>query len=118
MIAPPGPVLKASVPGPYTLSGRINPGGTYEDRWDITEALIPIVREELEQLVHCGCREITLDEPSMSCYGHREDSRRFVKIFAETVKPILGYLGLLLLCLLVIAFVPGISTALPRALGY
>jgi 5-methyltetrahydropteroyltriglutamate--homocysteine methyltransferase len=89
-IAPPGPVLKASLPGPYTLSGRINPGGTYEDRWDITEALIPIVREELEQLVHCGCREITLDEPSMSCYGHREDPRRFVKIFAETVKPILG----------------------------
>jgi len=89
-VAPPGPVLKASVPGPYTLSGRINPGGTYEDRWDITEALIPIVREELEQLVHCGCREITLDEPSMSCYGHREDPRRFVKIFAETVKPILG----------------------------
>ena len=27
----------------------------------------------------------------------------------QTVKPILGYLGLLLLCLLVIAFVPGIS---------
>src|SRR5882724_9381973 len=36
----------------------------------------------------------------------------------DTVKPILGYLGLLLLCLLVIAFVPGISTALPRAFGY
>jgi tripartite ATP-independent transporter DctM subunit len=36
----------------------------------------------------------------------------------QTVKPILGYLGLLLVCLLVIAFVPGISTALPRALGY
>jgi len=89
-IAPPGPVLKASVPGPYTLSGRINPGGVYKDRWDVTEALIPIVREELEQLVHCGCREITLDEPSMSCYAHREDPRRFVKIFAETVKPILG----------------------------
>src|SRR6202158_2227710 len=89
-IAPAGPVLKASVPGPYTLSGRINPGGTYGDRWDITEALIPIVREELEQLVHCGCSEITLDEPSMSCYAHREDPHRFVKIFAETVKPILG----------------------------
>jgi 5-methyltetrahydropteroyltriglutamate--homocysteine methyltransferase len=89
-IAPPGPVLKASVPGPYTLSGRISPGGIYEDRWDVTEALIPIVREELEQLVHCGCHEITLDEPSMSCYAHREDPRRFVKIFAETVKPIVG----------------------------
>ncbi len=36
----------------------------------------------------------------------------------QTVKPIMGYLGLLFLCLLVIAFVPGISTALPRALGY
>lgn len=36
----------------------------------------------------------------------------------QTVKPILGYLGLLLICLLVIAFVPGISTALPRAFGY
>jgi len=89
-IAPPGPVLKASVPGPYTLSGRISPGGIYKDRWDVTDALIPIVREELIQLVECGCREITLDEPSMSCYAHREDPRRFVKIFAETVKPILG----------------------------
>ncbi len=36
----------------------------------------------------------------------------------QTVKPILLYLGLLFLCLLVIAFVPGISTALPRAFGY
>lgn len=36
----------------------------------------------------------------------------------QTVKPIMGYLGLLLLCLLVIAFVPWLSTALPRALGY
>jgi len=36
----------------------------------------------------------------------------------QTVKPIMGYLGLLLICLLVIAFVPSISTALPRAFGY
>jgi 5-methyltetrahydropteroyltriglutamate--homocysteine methyltransferase len=89
-IAPPGPILKASVPGPYTLSGRINPGGVYEDRWQVTEALIPVVREELIGLVGCGCQEITLDEPSMSCYAHREDPRRFVEIFAETVKPIVG----------------------------
>ncbi len=89
-IAPPGPVLKASVPGPYTLSGRINPGGAYKSRWEVTEALIPIVREELKQLVECGCREITLDEPSMSCYAHREDPSRFVAIFRETVKPIVG----------------------------
>jgi TRAP-type C4-dicarboxylate transport system permease large subunit len=36
----------------------------------------------------------------------------------ETVGPIMKYLGLLLLCLLLIAFVPQISTALPRAMGY
>ncbi|HXL13342.1 MAG TPA: TRAP transporter large permease subunit [Bradyrhizobium sp.] len=36
----------------------------------------------------------------------------------QTVKPILGYLGLLLVCLLAIAFIPGISTTLPRAFGY
>jgi len=36
----------------------------------------------------------------------------------QTVKPILGYLGLLFLCLLIVAFVPAISTALPRAFGY
>ncbi len=89
-VAPPGPVLKASVPGPYTLSGRITPGGAYKSRWDVTDALIPVVRDELQQLVEAGCREITLDEPSMSCYAHREDPRRFVEIFAETVKPVLG----------------------------
>jgi TRAP-type C4-dicarboxylate transport system permease large subunit len=36
----------------------------------------------------------------------------------QTVKPIMGYLGVLFLCLLVIAFIPGISTALPHAFGY
>jgi tripartite ATP-independent transporter DctM subunit len=36
----------------------------------------------------------------------------------QTVRPIIGYLGLLLMCLLVIAFIPAISTALPRAFGY
>jgi 5-methyltetrahydropteroyltriglutamate--homocysteine methyltransferase len=89
-IAPPGPALKASVPGPYTLSGRINPGGDYKSRWDVTDALVPIVRGELERLVESGCEEITLDEPSMSCYAHREDPQRFVEIFAETVKTVAG----------------------------
>ena len=35
-----------------------------------------------------------------------------------TVRPMLGYLGLLLLCLLVIAFVPGLTLWLPHRLGY
>jgi tripartite ATP-independent transporter DctM subunit len=36
----------------------------------------------------------------------------------DTVKPILGYLGLLLACLIVIAFVPGLTMWLPTAFGY
>jgi 5-methyltetrahydropteroyltriglutamate--homocysteine methyltransferase len=89
-IAPKGPTLKASVPGPYTLSGRIAPRAKYSDRWDITEALLPIVRKELADLVAAGCRDLTVDEPSMSCYAYREDPRRFVEIFNRTVEPIVG----------------------------
>ena len=84
------PVLKASVPGPYTLSGRLLPNEQYKDRWALTEALLPLVRSELEALVKAGCREICVDEPSMSCYAHREDPKRFVDLFNRTVEPIVG----------------------------
>jgi 5-methyltetrahydropteroyltriglutamate--homocysteine methyltransferase len=86
----PSTTLKASVPGPYTLSGRLLPNAQYSDRYAVTEALLPIVRRELEQLVEAGCEEITVDEPSMSCYAHREDPNRFVDIFNRTVEPIVG----------------------------
>ena len=89
-LAPAGPVLKASVPGPYTLSGRLIPNADYPDRYALTAALMPIVRAELESLVAAGCREITVDEPSMSCYAHREDPARFAEIFNRTVAPIVG----------------------------
>ena len=82
--------LKASVPGPYTLSGRLLPGGQYADRWALTEALLPLVRKELEDLVAAGCSEISVDEPSMSCYAHREDPRRLVDIFNRTVETVAG----------------------------
>jgi 5-methyltetrahydropteroyltriglutamate--homocysteine methyltransferase len=89
-LAPSGPVLKASIPGPYTLSGRLLPNDRYKDRYMITEALLPFVRTELEALVDAGCTEITVDEPSMSCYAYKEDTKRFVDIFNRTVKPVVG----------------------------
>lgn len=89
-LAPAGPILKASVPGPYTLSGRLLPNDRYKDRYAITEALLPFVRSELEALVAAGCTEITVDEPSMSCYAYKEDTKRFVDIFNRTVKPVVG----------------------------
>ena len=84
------PVLKASVPGPYTLSGRLVPNAQYKDRYALTEALLPIVRAELEALVKAGCREITVDEPSMSCYAHKEDPKKFADIFNRTIEPVIG----------------------------
>lgn len=89
-LAPAGPVLKASVPGPYTLSGRLMPNNRYKDRYEITEALLPIVCEELIRLTEAGCTEITVDEPSMSCYAWKEDTRRFVDIFNRTVEGVAG----------------------------
>lgn len=89
-LAPAGPVLKASIPGPYTLSGRLLPNDQYKTRFDITDALLPIISKELEALVAAGCTEITVDEPSMSCYAYKEDTKRFGDIFNRTVAPIVG----------------------------
>jgi 5-methyltetrahydropteroyltriglutamate--homocysteine methyltransferase len=81
-----GKRLKVSVPGPYTLSGRLAPNQQYVDRYAITEALLPIVRQEIADLTAAGAEEICVDEPSMSCYGFREDTRRFVDLFNRTVE--------------------------------
>lgn len=89
-LAPSGPTLKCSLPGPYTLSGRLLPNATYKDRLEITQALIPIIQHELNALIQEGCTEITVDEPSMSCYAYKEDTKRFVSIFNETVAPAKG----------------------------
>jgi 5-methyltetrahydropteroyltriglutamate--homocysteine methyltransferase len=89
-LAPKGQGIKVSIPGPYTLSGRLLPNRQYQDRWALTEALLPLVRYELEALVAAGCPEITVDEPSMSCYAYREDTSRFVRVFNDTVEPACG----------------------------
>ncbi|MBA4849087.1 cobalamin-independent methionine synthase II family protein [Emticicia sp. BO119] len=90
-LAPQGHTLKASVPGPYTLSGRMLPDGKiYKDRFEVTEGLLPFVKKELEDLVAAGCTEITVDEPSMSCYAYKEDTKRFVDIFNRTIGGIVG----------------------------
>jgi 5-methyltetrahydropteroyltriglutamate--homocysteine methyltransferase len=89
-LAPPGPALKVSVPGPYTLSGRLVPNERYPDRYAVAEALRPLVAAELEALTDAGCSEITVDEPSMSCYAYREDTSRLVDLFNRTVERVQG----------------------------
>lgn len=94
-LAPPAQRLKASVPGPYTLAGRLEPNADYPDRYAVTEALLPVVRDELVRLVEAGAETVTVDEPSMSCYAYREDTARLVDVFNRTVEPVAGrcYLG-------------------------
>src|SRR5437870_9843112 len=64
-LAPTGPTLKASVPGPYTPSGRLLPNERYKDRYALTEALLPLARSELEALGKAGWREMCVGEPAM-----------------------------------------------------
>ncbi len=89
-LAPLGQSLKMSVPGPFTMSGRLIPNERYPDRFAITEALLPIISKELEALIAEGCEEICIDEPSMSCYGYKEDTDLFVEIFNRTVDAVQG----------------------------
>jgi 5-methyltetrahydropteroyltriglutamate--homocysteine methyltransferase len=94
-VAPAGQRLKASVPGAYTLAGRLVPNEKYPDRHAVTEALVPIVRDELERVVDEGCEIVTVDEPSMSCYADREDRGWLVDVFNRSVEGVVGrcYLG-------------------------
>jgi 5-methyltetrahydropteroyltriglutamate--homocysteine methyltransferase len=89
-LAPAGQALKASIPGPFTLSGRLLPNDQYTNRYEITEALLPIVQKEIEALVEAGCEEICVDEPSMSCYAYKADPEVFVDLFNRTVEPAAG----------------------------
>ena len=76
--------VKACLPGPFTLSGRLIPDDRYPDRMAITEALIPIVRAECEGLIAEGADFLQIDEPSFSVYPERIGE--YVDIFNRTVE--------------------------------
>lgn len=75
---------KVPVPGPFTLAGCIQGGEVYRDRHAITEALIPIVNQEMKALVEAGVDFIQLDEPSFAC--HPEHPEQFLETIARTVE--------------------------------
>ena len=76
--------VKMPVPGPYTLSGRIQPGRVYKDRMDVAWALAEIVNRELKALVAAGVDFIQLDEPSYAV--HSSTPEAFVRLFNRTVE--------------------------------
>ncbi len=75
--------VKVPVPGPFTLAGCLQGGSVYGSREAITEALIPIVNQEMRNLVQAGVDFMQLDEPSFAC--HPEQPERFLDMVARTV---------------------------------
>ena len=82
--------LKVTLPGPYTLSGRLRtgPGEVYRDRDAAAEAFVPILRGELEGLVAAGARHIQIDDPSPAI--HPDAPSDFAALFNAAVEPVVG----------------------------
>ena len=50
--------------GPVTFAFRINPGDVYKDKREIAWALVPLLNQELKDVVAAGATHIQIDEPS------------------------------------------------------
>jgi len=84
--------IKMPCPGPFTLAGRIKPGAVYKTRWDVAEALVPIINAELRALVAAGCTFIQIDEPSIAV--RPDNPCAFVEPFNATVAGVDAKIGL------------------------
>ena len=86
--------LKVTLPGPYTLSGRLRtgPGEVYSDRDAAAEAFVPILRAELQALVAEGATHIQIDDPSPAI--HPDAPSDFAALFNAAVEPIVGQVRL------------------------
>ena len=82
--------LKATLPGPYTLSGRLayGPGEVYATRVAAAEAFVPIVAAEVRGLVDAGATIVQVDEPSAAI--HPDAPADFVALFNAAVEPAVG----------------------------
>ncbi len=84
--------IKVTCPGPFTLSGRPQPGSVYKDRLEVAYALSDIINAELKQLVAAGATFIQLDEPSYAVYPERP--QEFARLFNMTVDGVNAKIGL------------------------
>jgi 5-methyltetrahydropteroyltriglutamate--homocysteine methyltransferase len=82
--------LKVTVPGPYTLSGRLvhGPGRIYATREAAAEAFVPILQAELAGLIAAGADIIQIDEPSPAI--HPDAPADFVALFNAAIEPAAG----------------------------
>ena len=82
--------IKVTLPGPFTLSGRLTYGAgqVYPDRIAAAQAFVPILAWELERLVAAGATYIQIDEPSPAI--HPEASGAFAALFNASVAGVRG----------------------------
>lgn len=77
--------IKVTLPGPFTLSGRLTYGAgqVYPDRIAVARAFVPILAAEVGRLADAGATYIQIDEPSPAI--HPEASHEFAALFNEAV---------------------------------
>jgi 5-methyltetrahydropteroyltriglutamate--homocysteine methyltransferase len=82
--------LKVTLPGPFTLSGRLanGPGEVYQTRVAAAEAFVPILRDEIGRLVEVGATIIQVDEPSPAI--HPDAGADFAALLNEAIAPAKG----------------------------
>jgi 5-methyltetrahydropteroyltriglutamate--homocysteine methyltransferase len=82
--------LKATLPGPFTLSGRLQtgPGEIYETRAAAAEAFVGILQAEIRALVEAGATIIQVDEPSAAI--HPDAPADFAALFNAAIEPARG----------------------------
>jgi len=75
--------LKVTLPGPFTLAGRLMPGAIYPQRVHAAWAFVPIINAELKALVAAGADFIQIDEPSPAI--HPDSPADFAALFNAAV---------------------------------
>src|SRR6476646_100969 len=82
--------FKVTLPGPFTLSGRLvsGPGEVYKTRVAAAEAFVPILRDEIRGLVDAGAAIIQVDEPSAAI--HPSAGADFASLLNEVLAPARG----------------------------
>jgi 5-methyltetrahydropteroyltriglutamate--homocysteine methyltransferase len=82
--------IKVTIPGPFTLSGRLSYGSgeVYADRIAAARAFVPILATELEALVAAGATYVQVDEPSPAI--HPDASSEFAALFNDAAAGVVG----------------------------
>ncbi len=83
--------LKMTLPGPFTLSGRLIGGDVYRTRLDAAWAFVPIVNGELRRLQEAGAELIQIDDPSPAIHPDMADE--FPALFNAAIDGISVRLG-------------------------